>query len=66
MMFRAQLPVSFSMLAIAGGNLHAELPTGKGSDEIAGMANALSNFRDTTLEAHGRWCGWQFWWRGLF
>ncbi len=42
--------LSDSMLAIADGNLHAELPTGKGSDEIAGMANALSIFRDTALE----------------
>lgn len=42
--------LSDSMMAIAGGNLHAELPTGKGSDEIAGMANALSIFRDTALE----------------
>jgi len=42
--------LSDSMLAIADGNLHAELPTATDSDEIASMANALSVFRNTALE----------------
>ena len=43
--------LSRSMLAIAGGNLRAPLPTtGGGGDEIAAMAEALSVFRDTAAE----------------
>jgi class 3 adenylate cyclase/methyl-accepting chemotaxis protein len=41
--------LSDSMLAIAGGNLQASLPTG-GSDEIGRMAEALAVFRDTAVE----------------
>lgn len=41
--------VSQSMLAIAGGNLHAPLPVG-GGDEIGRMAKALRLFRDTAVE----------------
>ena len=41
--------LSDSMLAIAGGNLRAELPAG-GSDEIGRMAEALTIFRDTVIE----------------
>jgi adenylate cyclase len=41
--------LSDSMLAIAGGNLRAPLPSG-GSDEIGRMAEALAVFRDTALE----------------
>jgi signal transduction histidine kinase/HAMP domain-containing protein len=39
-----------SMLAIAGGNLKAPLPSAEGSDEIAEMAEALRSFRDTEVE----------------
>ena len=42
--------LSNSMLAIAGGNLKAELPEPRGSDELAGMAQALAVFRDTAVE----------------
>jgi len=42
--------LSRSMLAIARGNLHAELPTERGSDEISEMADALTVFRDTAIE----------------
>ena len=42
--------LSSSMLAIAGGNLRASLPSAKGDDEIAEMANALTVFRDTAVE----------------
>ncbi len=42
--------LSDSMLAIAGGNLRAELPRAEGSDEIARMAGALTVFRDTAVE----------------
>jgi class 3 adenylate cyclase/PAS domain-containing protein len=41
--------VSQSMLAIAGGNLRADLPP-PGRDEIGRMAEALRLFRDTALE----------------
>lgn len=41
--------ISHSMLAIAGGNLHAPLPK-PGIDEIGRMAAALGQFRDTALE----------------
>ena len=41
--------LSNSMLAIAGGNLKADLPTG-GKDEIGRMADALIVFRDTAVE----------------
>ena len=41
--------LSDSMLAIAGGNLRANLPEG-GGDEIGRMAEALSVFRDTAIE----------------
>lgn len=41
--------LSQSMLAIAAGNLEAELPAA-GSDEIGRMAQALSSFRDTAVE----------------
>ncbi|HEX2137053.1 MAG TPA: response regulator [Microvirga sp.] len=41
--------LSNSMLAIAGGNLHAPLPSG-GRDEIGRMAQALAFFRDTAVE----------------
>ena len=42
--------LSSSMLAIAGGNLRAPLPTSGGSDEISRMAEALIVFRDTAVE----------------
>ena len=42
--------LSDSMLAIAGGNLRAPLPTPDGSDEISRMAEALVVFRDTAIE----------------
>lgn len=42
--------LSDSMLAIAGGNLRAALPTSTGSDEISEMAKALVTFRDTAIE----------------
>ncbi len=42
--------LSRSMLAIAAGNLRTPLPEAGGKDEIAGMAKALSVFRDTALE----------------
>jgi adenylate cyclase len=38
-----------SMLAIAGGNLHASLPA-TGPDELGQMAKALRVFRDTAVE----------------
>jgi class 3 adenylate cyclase/PAS domain-containing protein len=41
--------VSQSMLAIAGGNLRAPLPS-SGHDEIGRMAEALRLFRDTAIE----------------
>jgi adenylate cyclase len=41
--------LSDSMLAIAGGNLRAPLPTDSG-DEIGQMAKALAVFRDTAIE----------------
>jgi signal transduction histidine kinase/CheY-like chemotaxis protein/HAMP domain-containing protein len=41
--------LSDSMLAIAGGNLRAPLPTDS-SDEIGQMAKALAVFRDTAIE----------------
>ena len=41
--------LSQSMLAVAGGNLHAPLPPA-GKDEIGRMAEALSVFRDTAVE----------------
>ena len=41
--------VSQSMLAIAGGNLRAPLPS-PGRDEIGRMAEALQLFRDTAVE----------------
>ncbi len=41
--------LSQSMLAIAGGNLRAPLPT-TGRDEIGRMAKALRLFRDTAVE----------------
>ncbi len=42
--------LSKSMLAIAGGNLHAALPTPSGGDEVSEMAEALAVFRDTAVE----------------
>ncbi len=42
--------LSDSMLAIAGGNLRAPLPTASGGDEISRMAEALVVFRDTAIE----------------
>jgi class 3 adenylate cyclase/PAS domain-containing protein len=42
--------LSDSMLAIAGGNLRASLPTASGGDEISRMAEALVVFRDTAVE----------------
>jgi class 3 adenylate cyclase/HAMP domain-containing protein len=42
--------LSDSMLAIAGGNLRAPLPTPGGNDEISHMAEALVVFRDTAIE----------------
>ncbi|MEL6963250.1 MAG: PAS-domain containing protein [Pseudomonadota bacterium] len=42
--------LSDSMLAIADGNLRADLPPAKGHDEIARMASALTVFRDTAVE----------------
>ncbi len=42
--------LSDSMLAIAGGNLRAELPALGGNDEITRMGQALTGFRDTALE----------------
>jgi adenylate cyclase len=41
--------LSDSMLAIAGGNLRADLPA-SGSDEIGRMVEALTVFRDTAIE----------------
>jgi class 3 adenylate cyclase len=41
--------LSDSMLSISRGNLKTAVPTG-GSDEIAGMADALTVFRATTVE----------------
>ncbi len=41
--------LSDSMLEIAGGNLDAQIPYG-GTDEIAGMADALKVFHDTAVE----------------
>jgi class 3 adenylate cyclase len=40
-----------SMLAVAGGNLEAPLPSDSGKDEIGRMADALRTFRDTALES---------------
>jgi class 3 adenylate cyclase len=42
--------LSSSMLALAGGNLKAPLPTVGRPDEIGHMADALRIFRDTALE----------------
>lgn len=42
--------LSDSMLAIADGNLHAELPKAVGGDEISKMAAALAVFRDIAVE----------------
>jgi class 3 adenylate cyclase/HAMP domain-containing protein len=42
--------LSKSMLAIAGGNLRAALPTPGSGDEIGDMAEALTVFRDTAVE----------------
>ena len=42
--------LSDSMLAIAGGNLHAQLPRPGGDDEISRMAEVLTGFRDTAIE----------------
>ncbi len=42
--------LSDSMLAIAGGNLRAPLPTPGGNDEIRHMAEALVVFLDTAIE----------------
>ncbi len=42
--------LSDSMLAIAGGNLRAPLPSSAGNDEISHMAKALTVFRDTAIE----------------
>ncbi len=42
--------LSKSMLAIARGNLHAELPPSSGNDEVSEMADALTIFRDTAVE----------------
>jgi signal transduction histidine kinase/CheY-like chemotaxis protein len=44
--------LSDSMLAIAGGNLNADLPLPSGDDEIAKMAAALTVFRDTAIEVN--------------
>ena len=44
------LALSRSMLAIASGDLRTPLPHFRGEDEIAGMAKALSVFRDTAVE----------------
>jgi signal transduction histidine kinase/DNA-binding response OmpR family regulator len=41
--------LSEGMLAIAGGNLNAEIPP-TGKDEIGRMAEALSTFRDTAVD----------------
>jgi adenylate cyclase len=41
--------LSNSMMAIAGGDLEAPIPSG-GQDEIGGMAEALEKFRDTAIE----------------
>jgi signal transduction histidine kinase len=48
-LLRRLTALSDSMLAIAGGNLHAALP-GAGSDELGRMAEALGVFRDTAVE----------------
>jgi adenylate cyclase len=45
--------LSNSMLAIAGGNLRAPLPTA-GRDEIGRMAEALTVFRDTAVEVEDK------------
>ena len=42
--------LSDSMLAIAGGNLRAQLPTPGGDDEISRMVEVLTGFRDTAIE----------------
>jgi class 3 adenylate cyclase/HAMP domain-containing protein len=49
-LIRRLTALSESMLAIAGGNLRAPLPTPGGSDEISQMAEALVVFRDTAVE----------------
>lgn len=42
--------LSQSMLAIAGGDLHAPLPTHQSTDEIGKMAQALTVFQDNAIE----------------
>lgn len=42
--------LSQSMLAIANGNLRAQLPPQDGRDEVGQMATALKSFRDTAIE----------------
>jgi len=48
-LIRRLTSLSDSMLSISRGNLKTPVPTG-GSDEIAGMADALTVFRATTVE----------------
>ncbi|TFH55385.1 MAG: HAMP domain-containing protein, partial [Candidatus Zixiibacteriota bacterium] len=45
--------LSSGMLAIAGGNLKAQIPPG-GGDEIGRMAEALTVFRDTAVEVEDK------------
>jgi class 3 adenylate cyclase len=49
-LIRRLTALSESMLAIAGGNLRAPLPTPEGGDEISQMTEALVIFRDTAVE----------------
>ncbi len=42
--------LSQSMLAIAGGDLHAKLPTQQSNDEIGSMSKALSIFQENAIE----------------
>jgi class 3 adenylate cyclase len=49
-LLRRLTALSGSMLAVAGGNLRVPLPPSNGLDEIAGMARALTLFRDTAIE----------------
>jgi adenylate cyclase len=46
--------LSDSMLAIAGGNLRAPLPSAGDPDEIGRMAHALTVFRDTAVEVEDK------------